>query len=118
MENTNTQPAPKRTRRSAEQWHAILNEHFATGETPQKLANRLGCALSTVEMQMKSVTAPATVRPPSSIAKGFVEINPELSERNVASQTALRLRTAAGVVAEFAQLPPACYLAEALGLAV
>ena len=115
MENINTQPVPKRTRRSAEQWHAILNEHFATGEMLQELANRLGCALSTVEMQMKSVTAPATGRPSNPIAKGFVEINPELSERNVASQTALRLRTEAGVVAEFAQLPPACYVAEALG---
>ena len=74
METTNAQPAPKRTRRSAEQWHAILNEHFATGETPQELADRLGCALSTVEMQMKAVTAPATVRYASPTAKGFVEV--------------------------------------------
>ena len=118
METTNAQPAPKRTRRSAEQWHAILNEHFATGETPQELADRLGCALSTVEMQMKAVTAPATVRYASPTAKGFVEVNPEASERDAVSPTALRLRTAGGVVAEFAQLPPACYLAEALGLDV
>ena len=118
MEITDTQPAPKRTRRSAEQWHAILNEHFATGETPQELANRLGCALSTVEMQMKAVTAPTAVRPASPITKGFVEVKPGVSARNAGPQTALRLHTASGVVVEFAQLPPAYYLAEALGLAV
>ncbi len=82
METTNTQPAPKRTRRSAEQWHAILNDHFAIGEAPQELADRLGGALSTVEMQMKAVTAPTAVRSASPIANGFVEVSPALSGRD------------------------------------
>ncbi len=118
MDTTQSQASPKRTRRSAEQWHAILNEHFATDEAPQELAKRLNCALSTVEMQMKAVTAPASVRRPAKSTTGFVEVRQDAPVPDAAcGQTALRLRTADGVVAEFSHLPPARYLAEALGLA-
>lgn len=113
METTQSKSAPRRTRRNAAQWHAILTHHFASDESPQELADRLGCALSTVETQMKLATSPAAPRDRSAQSDGFVEVKRPLAGEPT-HDVALSLKTASGVVATFAKLPAPAYLAEAL----
>ena len=91
-------------------------DHFETDETPQQLAERLGCALSTVEIQMKKVTTPDQA-PRKATQAGFVEVK-RPARSPTAQQVALTLQTATGITVTFAALPPPEYLAAALGLRV
>ena len=116
MENTQSFTPVRRTRRNADQWHAIMVDHFETDETPQQLAERLGCALSTVEVQMKKATAPDQ-EPRKTSQGGFVEVKRPV-RTPTAQQAVLSLKTATGITVTFAALPPPEYLAAALGLRV
>jgi hypothetical protein len=115
MENTPKTTAPKRTRRSAAQWHAILTEHLSTGAPLQELAERLGCAVSTIELQMRRMTSPDGPPAPKPAVAPFVEVSARVAGPAEGGDV-LRLHTAAGVTASFSVLPPPEYLAAALGL--
>lgn len=113
MENTSDFSAARRTRRTTGQWDAILADHFDRDETAQELADRLGCALSTVELQMKRATAPEGA-PRTTRKRGFVEVKPRGATS--VGGAALSIKTETGVTVTFAELPPPAYLAAALGL--
>jgi hypothetical protein len=113
MENTSS-TAPKRSRRSQDQWHAILTEHLATEGSVQELAEKLGCRPSTIEFQLKRITSPDTAAKPRTPG-GFVEVSARATSAAPVAD-ALRLQTATGVTVTFAVLPPPEYLAAALGL--
>lgn len=114
METTTLASALKRSRRTATQWHAILTEHLATDETSQQLAERLNCKLSTVELQLKNVTNPNVGDRPRPTK--FVEVKTSPAAAAPPQDGALRLLTSNGITVTFAALPPAEYLATALGL--
>ncbi len=68
----------------------MLNEHFATDETPQELAKRLNCVLSTAEMKMNDVTTPTSVRHTTKSTTGFVEVKQDRCHAGLQSHTTRR----------------------------